>query len=46
MPTAIDVNFIDDLHTKTPPVSETIARGEALGKLSRPGCAHANSAFH
>jgi len=35
-PTAIDANFIDDLHNKTPPVSETIASGEALGKLSKP----------
>ena len=37
-PTATDVNFIDDLHTKTPPVEGKIARGEALGKLLKPGC--------
>jgi hypothetical protein len=37
VPTAIDVNFIDDLHTQTPPVWGTIARGEVFGKL--PGCA-------
>jgi hypothetical protein len=35
-PTAIDANFIDDLHTKTPPVEGTIASGEVFGKLSKP----------